>query len=93
LGSVNTLQYQASGVAARPDVPRYDLAVVHMALGQRDEAFGGLDNAYERHDKGMTYIKVATHSTPCAPTRASRPSCDEWTSRPRPSVRRQIPLH
>jgi hypothetical protein len=28
-------------------------------LGQKDEAFGWLDKACEKHDKGMTYVKVA----------------------------------
>jgi TolB-like protein/Flp pilus assembly protein TadD len=39
-------------------VSSYDVALVHSALGQKEECFKGLDRAYEIRDGGMIYITV-----------------------------------
>jgi tetratricopeptide (TPR) repeat protein len=36
----------------------YEIAFIHGALGEKDEAFRWLDKAYEQRDPGLTYIKI-----------------------------------
>lgn len=42
----------------RDGVGRYEIALVYAGLGDKDEAFRWLDNAYRAHDVGMVYLKV-----------------------------------
>ena len=39
-------------------VPGFFLALVHLALGEHDEAFDSLEKAYEQHDGGLPLINV-----------------------------------
>lgn len=39
-------------------VPSYWIAAVHAALGDREEAFASLDEAYSEHDASLAFLKV-----------------------------------
>jgi TolB-like protein/DNA-binding winged helix-turn-helix (wHTH) protein/Tfp pilus assembly protein PilF len=39
-------------------VGTYEIALVYAALGEKDQAFAWLENAYQVRDKGLTYLKV-----------------------------------
>ncbi len=39
-------------------VGTYELAMAYAGLGDKDQAFAWLNKAYDRHDKGMTFVKV-----------------------------------
>jgi hypothetical protein len=43
---------QQDGVGA------YELGFLNGALGNKDEAFGWLDKAYQQRDPGLTFLKV-----------------------------------
>jgi len=47
----------------------YEVALVHAALGERDQAFAWLEKAYAVRDKGLTYLKI----DPCADPLRSDP--------------------
>jgi serine/threonine-protein kinase len=44
--------------SAHQYVPRYNIAVVHLALAEQDEAFAWLEKAYEEHDVLVSFLKV-----------------------------------
>ncbi len=39
-------------------IGRYEIALVHAGLGNKDEALSWLEKSYEAHDKGLTYLKI-----------------------------------
>jgi TolB-like protein/Tfp pilus assembly protein PilF len=39
-------------------VGTYEVAMIYASLGDKDQAFEWLDKAYERHDKGLAFLKV-----------------------------------
>lgn len=39
-------------------VSSFSLALVHAGLGQRDEAFAGLEDAYDQHPDTIVILKV-----------------------------------
>jgi TolB-like protein/Tfp pilus assembly protein PilF len=39
-------------------VGRYEIALVYAGLGEKDEAFRWLEQAYQTRDKGLTYLKI-----------------------------------
>ena len=39
-------------------VGAYEVAFIHAALGDRNEAFKWLDIAYQQHDSGLTYLRT-----------------------------------
>jgi TolB-like protein/Tfp pilus assembly protein PilF len=39
-------------------VGRYEIALVYVGLGQKDEAFAWLEKAFAARDKGLTYLKI-----------------------------------
>jgi tetratricopeptide (TPR) repeat protein len=39
-------------------VGTYEVAMAYAGLGDKDQAFEWLDKAYERHDKGLAFLKV-----------------------------------
>jgi serine/threonine-protein kinase len=44
--------------SAHQYVPRYNIAVLHLALAERDEAFAWLEKAYEEHDVLVSFLKI-----------------------------------
>ena len=36
----------------------FDNARIHLALGDKDQAFASLEEAYEKHSMGMLWLKV-----------------------------------
>ena len=44
--------------SAHEYVPRYNIAVVHLALVEQDEVFAWLEKAYEEHDVLMSFLKI-----------------------------------
>ena len=56
-------------------VGTYGIALIHAGLGEKDQAFEWLEKAYEERDQGLVPESRPGHSTPCAPTPASRTSC------------------
>jgi TolB-like protein/predicted Zn-dependent protease len=47
-----------AALAARRYVPAYHFALVHIGLGQRDEAFAWLERAYEERSDQLAYLGV-----------------------------------
>jgi len=45
-------------------VPAYDLAVVHLALGEKEEALQWLERAYDEHDWGLVVLAVEPRLDP-----------------------------
>jgi TolB-like protein/Flp pilus assembly protein TadD len=39
-------------------VGRYEIALIYAALGEKDQAFEGLDKSFAAHDKGLTYLRI-----------------------------------
>ena len=39
-------------------IGRYEIALVYAGLGEKDEAFRWLEQAYQIRDKGLTYLKI-----------------------------------
>jgi TolB-like protein len=39
-------------------IGRYEIALVYVGLGEKDEAFTWLEKSYDAHDKGLTYLKI-----------------------------------
>jgi len=37
---------------------RYEIALIHAALGEKDEAFSWLEKSYAARDKGLTYLRI-----------------------------------
>jgi eukaryotic-like serine/threonine-protein kinase len=44
--------------SAHQYVPPFNIAVVHLALAEQDEAFAWLERAYEEHDVLMSFLKI-----------------------------------
>jgi tetratricopeptide (TPR) repeat protein len=49
---------QLSRMSKEMYVPPYPVAAIHAALGEKDEALGLLEKAYEQHDSWMDYLAV-----------------------------------
>ena len=45
-------------------VPAYDLAIVHLALGEKEAALHWLERAYERHDWALMVLAVEPRLDP-----------------------------
>jgi pentatricopeptide repeat protein len=43
---------------AEGDIGAYEIAFIHAALGEREQAFEWLERAYEVRDRGLLYLKV-----------------------------------
>ena len=48
-------------------VSAYDVALIHLALGERDEAFERLYKAYEEHAEWVIYMAVDPRLDPLRP--------------------------
>lgn len=44
--------------SAQQYVPPYNIAVVYLALAERDEAFAWLEKANEEHDVWVSFLKI-----------------------------------
>jgi hypothetical protein len=51
---------------------RDEIALAYAGLGRKQEAFKGLDEAYDAHDPGLLYSKI----DPCLDPLRSDPSFD-----------------
>jgi tetratricopeptide (TPR) repeat protein len=49
---------QLSSLEKEKYVPSYPVAVIHAALGEKDEAFARLEKAYEARDSWMDYLAI-----------------------------------
>lgn len=45
-------------------VGRYEMALVYTGLGNKQEAFKWLEDAYNAHDVGLVYLKVDPYLDP-----------------------------
>jgi TolB-like protein/tetratricopeptide (TPR) repeat protein len=61
----------------RNGVGRYEIALVYAGLGERQEAFNWLEEAYDAHDVGLLYLKI----DPCLDTLRSDPRFDDLVRR------------
>lgn len=57
----------------RDGVGQYEIALIYAGLGDRNDAFQWLENAYRAHDVGLVYLKV----DPCLDPLRSDPRLDE----------------
>ena len=56
-GAMRALE-ELSALAARRYVPAYHFALLHVGLGQRDEAIAALERAYEERSDQLAYLAV-----------------------------------
>jgi hypothetical protein len=42
----------------RDGIGRYEIALVYAGLGDKDDAFKWLEDAYQAHDVGLVYLRV-----------------------------------
>lgn len=68
-------------------VGRYEIALVYAGLGEKQEAFKWLDQAYDAHDVGLLYLKV----DPCLNPLRSDPRFDDLVRRVGLSTKRVEP--
>lgn len=61
----------------RNGVGRYEIALVYAGLGEKQEAFNWLEEAYDAHDVGLLYLKI----DPCLDTLRSDPRFDDLVRR------------
>ena len=61
-------------------VSAMDLASVHAAMGQFDNAFDSLNRAVDEHANLLVFLAVDPTTTACATTRASARCCAPWRS-------------
>jgi hypothetical protein len=52
------------GIADARHVAAYEIAVIHAALGERDQAFHWLDRAYEERSAWLPYVRVEPRLDP-----------------------------
>jgi TolB-like protein/Tfp pilus assembly protein PilF len=55
---------QLKALSPRQYVASFDLALIHAALGQNDDAFSMLEHAYEQREEAMPYLKVERRFAP-----------------------------
>jgi tetratricopeptide (TPR) repeat protein len=58
-------------------VGRYEIALVYTGLGEKQEAFKWLEEAYNTHDVGLVYLKI----DPCLDPLRSDPRFDDLLRR------------
>jgi len=58
-------------------VGRYEIALVYIGLGKKQEAFKWLDDSYNAHDVGLVYLKI----DPCLDPLRSDPRFDDLVRR------------
>jgi hypothetical protein len=58
-------------------VGRYEIALVYTGLGEKQEAFRWLEDAYNAHDVGLIYLKI----DPCLDPLRSDPQFDDLLRR------------
>ena len=58
-------------------VGRYEIALVYAGLGEKQEAFSWLEEAYDAHDVGLLYLKI----DPCLDPLRSDPRFDDLVRR------------
>jgi tetratricopeptide (TPR) repeat protein len=61
----------------RDGVGRYEIALVYTGLGDKQEAFKWLEEAYNAHDVGLVYLKI----DPCLDPLRSDPRFDDLLRR------------
>jgi TolB-like protein len=62
---------------AKDGVGRYEIALVYTGLGEKQEAFKWLEEAYNAHDVGLVYLKI----DPCLDPLRSDPRFDDLLRR------------
>jgi TolB-like protein len=62
---------------AKDGVGRYEIALVYTGLGEKQEAFKSLEEAYNAHDVGLVYLKI----DPCLDPLRSDPRFDDLLRR------------
>jgi TolB-like protein/Tfp pilus assembly protein PilF len=62
---------------AKDGVGRYEIALVYTGLGEKQEAFKWLEEAYNAHDVGLVYLKI----DPCLDPLRSDPRFDDLSRR------------
>jgi len=55
---------ELKGLATRRYVSPYDMAIVHIGLGETDQAFGWLEKSYAERERWMLQLKVAPFLDP-----------------------------
>jgi hypothetical protein len=55
---------QLQALAPRKYVSAYDVAMIHVALQDRDEAFASLENAFGERSVGLGYLQVEPQLDP-----------------------------
>jgi TolB-like protein len=68
---------QLENNVARDGVGRYEIALVFTGLGEKQEAFKWLEDAYKAHDVGLVYLKI----DPCLDPLRSDPRFDDLLHR------------
>jgi hypothetical protein len=53
-----TIIRRLNGVSKERYVPSYPIAAIYAALGEKPEALGWLERAFDEHDSWMPYIKL-----------------------------------
>jgi hypothetical protein len=61
----------------RDGVGRYEIALIYTGLGDKQEAFKWLEDAYKAHDVGLVYLKI----DPCLDPLRSDPRFDDLMRR------------
>jgi hypothetical protein len=49
---------QLEGLAPRDYADYYNIAIIHLALGQKDEAFGALEHAYQQRSASVAFLRA-----------------------------------
>jgi serine/threonine-protein kinase len=62
--------HELEGIAASRYVSRYEVALVHLGLGEHDRALELLEMAYLERAVGMTFMGVEPRLDPLRPTAA-----------------------
>lgn len=68
---------QLEDYVRKDGVGRYEIALVYTGLGQKQEAFKWLEDAYNTHDVGLVYLKI----DPCLDPLRSDPRFDDLMRR------------
>lgn len=63
-GEAREVRRRLRGVTESRQVGAYEIAVIHAALGERDQAFDWLDRAYEERSAWLPYIRIEPRLDP-----------------------------
>jgi TolB-like protein/Flp pilus assembly protein TadD len=68
---------ELTGYISKHEIGRYEIALVYAGLGDKDEAFAWLEEAYKTHSEGLTNLKI----DPCLDPLRSDPRFNDLVHR------------